>query len=207
MSWKEELCRRLQRVLPLSKKCVKYVKAPEQAEEELLTHKVLLSLAKRVHERREPVKLRDIVEGVYGSVTKRDMDIVRLLMGKTLIPCGIVEKLYIGKRDVRYLLSAYRFQEARKVYSSSGEILREPVGPIIEIPREHFPIPSEVFQLLLSKRGLDRVLSKLDEDFGCGKIGETLYQKMKTEYEGFRENACKKLREYEKLLKVLSLEY
>ena len=207
MSWEKELCSRLQRVLPLSRKCVKYVKAPERSGEELLTHKVLLSLAKRVHERREPVKLRDIVEGVYGSVAKRDMDIVRLLIGKTLIPCGIVEKLYVGKRDVRYLLSAYRFQEVRKVYSSSGQILREPVGPIIEIPREHFPIPSEVFQLLLSKKGLDHVLRKLDEDFGSGKIGETLYQKMKTEYEGFRENACKKLSEYEELLKLLSLDF
>jgi len=206
VSWEEELYGRLQRVLPLSKKCVKYVKAPEQAEE-LLTHKVLLSLAKRVHEKREPVKLRDIVEGVYGSVTKRDMDIVRLLMGKTLIPCGIVEKLYIGKRDVRYLLIAYRFQETHQVYSSSGQVLTEPVGPIIEIPREHFPIPLEVFQLLLSKKGLDRALSKLNEDFGSGKIGETLYQKMKTEYEDFRESVSKKLSEYEELLKLLSLEH
>jgi len=206
VSWEEELCRRLQHVLPLSKKCVKYVKAPEQAEE-LLTHKVLLSLAKRVHERREPVKLRDIAEDVYGSVTKRDMDIVRLLIGKTLIPCGIVEKLYVGKRDVRYLLIAYRFQETHQVYSSSGQVLMEPVGPIIEIPREHCPIPSEAFQLLLSKKGLDHVLSKLNEDFSCGKIGETLYQKMKTEYEGFRENAYKKLKKYEELLKLLSLEH
>jgi len=204
VSWEEQLYRRLQRVLPLSKKCVKYVKAPEQAEE-LLTHKILLSMAKKVHQRREPVKLRDVVEGVYGSVTKRDMDIVRLLIGKTLIPCGIVEKLRIGKKDVRYLLSAYRFQEARQVYSSSGQILMEPVGPIIEIPWEYFPIPSEVFQLLLSKRGLDCVLSKLNEDFGRGKIGETLYQKMRTEYEGLRENACKKLKEHEELLKILSL--
>ncbi|MFQ6081415.1 MAG: hypothetical protein ACE5OW_07100 [Candidatus Bathyarchaeia archaeon] len=207
MSWEEELCRRLQRVLPLSKKCVKYVKAPERAEDELLTHKVLLSLAKRVHEKRGPVKLRDIVEDLYGSVTKRDMDIVRLLIGKTLIPCGVVEKLYVGKRRVRYLLSAYRFQEVREVYSSSGQILKEPVGPIIEIPREHFPIPSEAFQLLLSKKGLVRVLSKLDEDFRCRKISETLYKKMKAEYEGFRENAHKKLKEYEELLKLLNLDY
>jgi hypothetical protein len=192
--------------LPLSKKCVKYVKTPERTEEKLLAHKVLLSLAERVHERGEPLKLRDIVEGLYGSVTKRDMDIVRLTMGKTLIPCGIVEKLYVGKRDVRYLLSAYRFQETRQVYSSSGQVLKEAVGPIIEIPRENFPIPSEVFQLLLSKRGVDSVLSKLDEDFGSGKIGERLYQKIKTEYEGFRDNARKKLREYEELLKLLSLE-
>lgn len=192
--------------MPLSKKCVKYVKTPERTEEELLAHKILLSLAERVHERCEPLKLRDIVEGLYGSVTKRDMDIVRLTMGKTLIPCGIVEKLYVGKRDVRYILSAYRFQETRQVYSSSGQILKEAVGPIIEIPRENFPIPPEVFQLLLNKRGVDSVLSKLDEDFGSGKIGERLYQKIKTEYESFKDNARKKLREYEELLKLLSLE-
>ena len=183
------------------------MKTPERTEEELLAHKILLSLAERVHERCEPLKLRDIVEGLYGSVTKRDMDIVRLTMGKTLIPCGIVEKLYVGKRDVRYILNAYRFQETRQVYSSSGQILKaRAVGPIIEIPRENFPIPPEVFQLLLSKRGVDSVLNKLDDDFGSGKIGEQLYQKIKTEYESFRDNAHKKLREYEELLKLLSLE-
>jgi len=207
MSWEKELCERLKRVLLLSKKCVKHVKAPELVEEEFLTHKVLLSLAKEVHEKRGPVKLREIVEGVYGSVTKRNMDIVRLLIRKTLIPCGIVEKLYVGKRDVRYLLGAYRFQEAREVYSSSGRVVQEPVGPIIEVPREYLPIPSEVFQLLLSVKGISCVLSKLDEDFSCGKISERLYRKLKTEYEGFRENAQKKLKEYDELLKTLGMGY
>ena len=207
MSWDKELCGRLQRVLSLSEKCVKYVKPPEQAEKELLTHKVLLSLAKEVKKKRGPVSLRDIVEGVYGSVKKRDMDILRLLIRKTLIPCGIVEKLYVGKRSVRYLLRAYRFQETHKVYSTSGEIVKEPVGPIIEIPREHFPIPSEVLQLLLSKRSLGRVLSELDEDFGHGKISETLYRKIKTEYEGLMENVREKLKEHDELLKLLGLDY
>lgn len=207
MSWEKELCRRLQRVVLLSEKCVKYVKAPEQAEEELLTRKVLLSLAKKVCQKREPVKLREIAEGVYGSVTKRKMDIVRLLIRKALIPCGIVEKLHDGKRDVRYLLSAYRFQEAREVYSSSGQVVREPVGPVIEIPREHFPISSEILQLLLSRRSLGRVLSKLDEDFGGGKISETLYRKIKAEYEGLMESVCERLEEHEELLKLLGVDY
>jgi len=193
--------------LPLSKKCIRYVKPPEQAEKELLTHKILLSLAKKVCEKREPVKLRDIVEGVYGSVTKRDMDVVRLLMGKALIPCNIVEKLYDGRRNVRYLLSAYRFQETREVYSSSGQVVREPIGPVIEIPREHFPIPSEVIELFLSKKSLDRVLSRLDEDFGRGKISETLHRKMKTEYEVSMESAREKLKEHAELLKLLGVEY
>ena len=207
MSWDRELCGRLQRVLSLSEKCIKYVKPPEQAEEELLTHKVLLSLAKEVKRKRGPVSLRDIAEGVYGSVKKRDMDVLRLLIRKTLIPCGIVEKLYVGKRSVRYLLRAYRFQETHKVYSTSGEIVKEPVGPIIEIPREHFPIPSEVFELLLSKKSLDRVLSRLDEDFGRGKIGEKLYRKMKTEYEVSMESTHEKLKEHDELLKLLGVEY
>ena len=207
MSWEKELCRRLLRVVPLSEKCIKYVKEPEQAEEELLTRKVMLSLAKKVCEKREPVKLREIAEGLYGTVTKREMDVVRLLIRKALIPCGIVEKLYVGKRDVRYLLSAYRFQETRKVYSSSGQVVREPIGPVMEIPREHFPIPSEVLQVLLSKRSLERVLSELDEDFGRGKISETLYRKIKTEYEGLMENVRERLKEHEELLKLLGVDY
>ena len=174
MSWEKELSRRLLRVIPLSEKRIKYVKEPEHAEDELLTRKVLLSLAKKVCENREPVKLREIVDDLYNSANKREMDVVRLLIMKTLIPSGIVEKLYVGKKDVRYLPIAYRFQETRKVHSSSGQIIRHPIGPIVEIPREHFPIPSEALQLVMCKTSLDSVLNRLADDFGNKKISETL---------------------------------
>jgi len=207
MSWEKKLSQRLLRVIPLSEKHIKYVKEPEQPEKELLTHKVLLSLAKKVCEKLEPVKLREIVDDLYGSVTKREMDVVRLLIKKTLIPSGIVEKLYVGKKDVRYLLTAYRFQETRKVYSSSGQVIREPVGPVIEIPREYFPIPSEVLQLLMRKTSLDCVLNKLEKDFGHGKISETLYQTMRTEYEGLMEDVRERLKEHDELVKLLGLDH
>jgi len=205
MSWEKELSRRLLRVIPLSKKCIKYVKEPEHAEEELLTRKVLLSLAKKVCEKREPVKLREIVDDLYNSVNKREMDVVRLLIKKTLISSGIVEKLYVGKKDVRYLPIAYRFQEIRKVHSSSGQVIRQPIGPVVEIPREHFPIPSEVLQLVLCKTSLDRVLNRLAEDFGNRKISETLYQTMRTEYECLMEDVRERLKEYDELVKLLGL--
>jgi hypothetical protein len=207
MSWEKELSQRLLRVIPLSKKHIKYVKEPEQPEEELLTHKVLLALAKKVCEKREPVKLREIVDDLYDPVTKREMDVVRLLIKKTLIPSGIVEKLHVGKKDVRYLLNAYRFQEIRKVRSSSGQVIREPVGAVIEIPRVHFPIPSEVLQLLICKTSLDRVLKKIDEDFGSGKISETLYHTMRNEYEGLMEDVCERLKEYNEFVKLLGLDH
>jgi hypothetical protein len=207
MSWEKELSQRLLRVISLSEKCIKYVKEPEQPEEELLTHKVLLSLAKKVCEKREPVKLREIVDDLYDPATKREMDVVRLLINKTLIPSGIVEKLHVGKKDVRYLLNAYRFQETRKIHSSSGEVIREPVGDVIEIPRKHFPVPSEVLQLLICKTGLDCVLNKLEEDFGQGNVGETLYQTMKTEYAGLIEDVCERLKEHDELVKLLGLDH
>jgi len=207
MSWEKELSKRLLRVIPLSEKHIKYVKEAEQPEEELLTRKVLLSLAKKVCEKREPVKLREIVDDLYDPVTKREMDVVRLLIKKTLIPSGIVEKLYIGKKDVRYLLTAYRFQETRKVQSSSGQVIREPVGTVIEIPREHFPVPSEVLQLLMCKTSLDCVLNRIDEDFGRGKISETLYQTMRTEYEKLMEDVCERLKEHNELVKLLGLDH
>ena len=207
MSWEKELSQRLLRVIPLSEKHIKYVKEAEQPEEELLTRKVLLSLAKKVCEKREPVKLREIMDDLYDPVTKREMDVVRLLIKKTLIPSGIVEKLYIGKKDVRYLLTAYRFQETRKVESSSGQVIRKPVGAVIEIPREHFPIPSEVLQLLMCKTSLDCVLNRIEEDFGRGKISETLYQTMRTEYDGLMEDVCERLKEHNELVKLLDLEH
>jgi hypothetical protein len=184
---------------------MKYVKKPEYAQEELLTRKVLLSLAKKVCEKREPVKLRDIVDDLYDSVTKREMDVVRLLMKKTLIPAGIVEKLYVGKKDVRFLLTAYRFQETRKVQSSLGKEIREPVGPVVEIPREHFPVPSELLQLVLQKTSLETVMNKLCEDLADGKISETLYQIMKAEYERLLEDADEKLKEHTELVELLEL--
>ncbi len=205
MSWEKELSRRLLCVIPLSKKCIKYVKEPEHAEEELLTRKVLLSLAKKVCEKREPVKLREIVDDLYNSVNKREMDVVRLLIKKTLISSGIVEKLYVGKKDVRYLPLAYRFQETRKVHSSSGQIIREPIGPIVEIPREHFPIHSEALQLVMCKTSLDSVLNRLADDFGNRKISETLYHTMRTEYEGLMEDVRERLKDYGELVKLLRL--
>lgn len=205
MSWEKKLSQRLLHVKPLSEKSIKYVKEPEDAEEELLTRRVLLSLAKKVCEKREPVKLREIVGDLYTSVTKREMDVVRLLMKKTLIPAGIVEKLYVGKKDVRFLLIAYRFQETRKVHSSLGQDIREPVGHIVEIPREYFPVPSDVLQLVLQKASLERVMNKLGEDFADGKISETLYQTMRAEYEGLLEDVHERLKEHTELVELLDL--
>ena len=205
MSWEKKLSQRLLHVKPLLEKSMKYVKEPEDADDELLTRKVLLSLAKKVCEKREPVKLRDIVDDLYTSVTKREMDVVRLLMKKTLIPAGIVEKLYVGKKDVRFLLTAYRFQETRKVHSSLGKDIREPVGPVVEIPREYFPVPSELLELVLQKISLESVMNKLGEDFTDGKISESLYHTMKTEYDCLMEDVREKLKEHNELVELLGL--
>ncbi|MCW4016474.1 MAG: hypothetical protein NWF06_08905 [Candidatus Bathyarchaeota archaeon] len=207
MSWEKELSQRLLRVIPLSEKRMKYVQKADAPEEELLTRKVLLSLAKMVYEKREPVKLREIVDDLYSSANKREMDVVRLLIKKTLIPSGIVEKLYVGKKDVRYLLAAYRFQETRKLHSSSGQVISEPVGPIVEIPREYFPIPSEVLELLLQKTSLESVLTKIDKDFSLEKISESLYQSLSKEYNASMADVCERLKDYDELVKLLDLNH
>jgi hypothetical protein len=206
MPWEKELSQRLLHVKLLSEKSVKYVKETTDEQDELLVHKILLSLAKKVYEKREPVKLRDIVDDLYESVTKREMDIVRQLLKKTLIPSGIVEKLNVEKKDIRYLPTAYRFQETHKVESSSGQTIRKPVGPVIELPREYFPVPSELICLHVQKTSLDRVINKIDEDLSQGKISEPLYQTMRTEYETMLETVTKQLSEHNELVTLLNLE-
>lgn len=206
MPWEKELSQRLLHVKLLSEKSVKYVKETTDEQDELLVHKILLSLANKVYEKREPVKLRDIVDDLYESVTKREMDIVRQLLKKTLIPSGIVEKLNVAKKDIRYLPTAYRFQETHKVESSSGQAIREPVGPVIELPREYFPVPSELISLHVQKTSLNRVLNKIDEDLSQGKISEPLYQTMRTEYETMLETVTKQLTEHNELFTLLNLE-
>ncbi|MCW4021678.1 MAG: hypothetical protein NWF02_00740 [Candidatus Bathyarchaeota archaeon] len=205
MSWEKELSQRLLRISPLSEKSAKYVKEPTDAEEELLVHKILLSLAKKIYEKREPVKLREIVEGLYDPVTKREMDIVRQLLKKTLIPSGIVEKLNLGKKDIRFLLAAYRFQEMRDVESSSGEIIREAAGPVIELPRGCFPVPKSLLSLQVEKSSLSKVLTKLDDDLAQGKISEPIYQSMRSEYENTFKTVCDQLDEHNKLVVLLGL--
>lgn len=205
MSWEKELSQRLLRVNPVSEKSVKYVKEPTDEQEELLVHKILLSLAKTVCEKREPVKLREIVDDLYDTVTKREMDIVRQLLKKTLIPSGIVEKLNVGKKDIRFLLTAYRFQEMHNVESSSGEKIREAIGPVIELPRNCFPVPLGLLSLQVQKTSLSKVLNKLEDDLAQGKISEPIYQTMRTEYETKFKNVCNQLQEHNELVTLLGL--
>jgi hypothetical protein len=205
MSWEKELSQRLLRVSPLSEKSAKYVKQPTDEQEELLVHKILLALAKKIYEKREPVKLREIVEDLYETVTKREMDIIRQLLKKTLIPSGIVEKLNVGKKDIRFLLTAYRFQEMHQLESSSGEKIREATGPVIELPRDCFPVPKELFPLHVEKTSLSKVITKLDDDLAQGKISEPIYQSMRTEYENKLKTICSQLQEHNELIVMLGL--
>jgi hypothetical protein len=206
MQWENELCQRLLRVIPLSEKSIKYVKDSDDEQEEMLVHKILLSVAKKVHEKREPVKLREIADDLYESVTKKEMDNVRQLLKKTLIPSNIVEKLNLGKKDIRFLPTAYRFQETKKVESSSGQSIREPLGPVIELPREYFPVPSGLISLHVQKSSLCSVLEKIEDDFGQGKISEPLYTSMRTDYEAMLEKLTKQLEEQNELVKLLNLD-
>jgi len=62
-----------------------------------------------------------------------------------------------------------------------------------------------VLQLVMCKTSLDSVLNRLAADFGNRKISETLYQPMRTEYEGLMEDVRERLKEYDELVKLLGL--
>jgi hypothetical protein len=51
------------------------------------------------------------------------------------------------------------------------------------------------------------VLKRLNEDFGSGKISETLCQTMRTEYEGLMEDVRERLKEHDELVKLLGLDH
>lgn len=144
----------------------------------MLTHKVLYSIAKLSSERMGPVKLSEIAQDIFGASDKSKQDILRLTVDKTLLKCGVVEKLHYAPNDVRYMLTAYRFQKVRKIESFRGDN-SQPIGDVFELPRSTWPI-SEDFLILISRRsGCREVLKKVHSDYDLGKIQQGRYEELK----------------------------
>ncbi|MGH9992949.1 MAG: hypothetical protein ACREBU_04455 [Nitrososphaera sp.] len=144
----------------------------------MLTHKVLYSIAKLSSDRMGPVKLSEIAQDIFGASDKSKQDILRLTVEKTLLKCGAVEKLHYAPNDVRYLLTAYRFQKVRKIESFRGDNA-EPIGDVFELPRSTWPI-SEDFLILISRRsGFREALKKLHNDYDQGRIQQGRYEELK----------------------------
>ena len=115
-------------------------------------------------EKMGPVKLSEIAQKAIGQNDKSKQDLVRLTIEKSLLKCGLVEKLRYAPNDVRYILTSYRFQKVKEIDSFRGES-SEPIGDIFELPKNTWHIPAEFYLLLAKKSGYEKALKKINSDF------------------------------------------
>lgn len=163
---------RITKVRNLREECFKYL---ESSSQEMLAQQLIYSIAKLSLEKMGPVKLGEIAQDIFSVSDKSKQDNIRLTIEKTLLKCGMVEKLRYAPNDVRYILTGYRFQKTRKIESFRGDT-SEPVGEIFELPRSTWPIPDEYFILRSKKDGYVEALKKLNSDYDSGKIPKGTYE-------------------------------
>jgi len=142
-----DLVNRITQVKNLKENCFKYL---EESSQELLTHKIIFAIAELSSEKMGPVKLAEIAQKVLGAGNKSKQDLIRLTIEKSLLKCGLVEKLRYAVNDVRFILTAYRFQKVRQIDSFRGD-RSESLGQVFELPKSTWPIPDE-FYILESKK-------------------------------------------------------
>jgi hypothetical protein len=191
--------KRILKVSKLQQDCMKYVRPDTES----LASQILTALLKASSRKNEPVKLSEIAAIIYGAEEKDKQDVIRLTMDKTLIKCGIVDKIHFSERDVRYFPIAYRFQEIRRVETGIGTKIEEPLGEVVELPREHWPVPKEYFDLMASRVSYEEALVKLEGDAKNGSIDPQTRQRMKTKLERELEGVTKKLKDYEGISDIM----
>ena len=189
MSNEEDLLSRIPKVKSLREECFKYL---EPSSQETLTHQVILTLAKLTSEKMGPVKLAELAQAIHGTPEKSKQDVIRLTIEKSLLKCGIVEKLRYAPNDVRYILTSYRFQKIRKIESFRGDSA-EKIGDVFELPKSTWPIPDEYFVLQSKRFGHDEVLKKINSDFDKGLIPRGKYEDLVREYREKLSQISKKL--------------
>ncbi len=172
-----DLFERIIQIKNLKEGCFKYL---EESSKDLLTHKIIFSIAKLSSEKMGPVKIAEISKDVFGEDEKSKKDLIRLSIEKSLSKCGMVEKLLYASNDVRYLLTAYRFQKVREIDSFRGD--RVESLDKFEIPKSLWPIPDEYYKLLSKKFGYDESLKKINSDFDHGVIPRGEYEDLIREY-------------------------
>ncbi len=178
MSSEEDLLKRVTLVRNLKENCFKYL---EEESKELLTHKIIFAIAEITYEKRGPVKLAEIAQKIIGESDKNKQDLVRLTIDKSLLKCGIVEKLRYSANDVRYALTAYRFQKVKGVDSFRGESA-ELIGKVYELPKSTWPIPDEFFILTAKKFGFGEALKKINTDFDKDELPRGKYEDLIRNY-------------------------
>lgn len=136
---------------------------------------MIYSIAKLTSEKMGPVKLAEISQDIFSISDKAKQDTIRLTIEKSLLKCGIVEKLKYAPNDVRYILTGYRFQKTKKIESFRGDS-SDMVGEVFELPRVNWPIPDEYFITKAKKEGYVSALKKLHSDYDSGKIPKGTYE-------------------------------
>jgi len=174
----EDLIARILKIKPLKENCFKYL---EDISKELLTQKILFAISELTAETMGPVKLSEIAQKTTGEHDKLKQDLVRLTIEKSLLKCGLVEKLKYASNDVRYILTSYRFQKIKEIDSFRGEST-QPIGDVFELPKNTWPI-SDAFYLLLAKKfGYEQSLKKLHSDFDNDVIPRGKYETLNSDY-------------------------
>lgn len=174
----DDLFGRILKVKNLKENCFKYL---EDGSKELLTQKILFAISELTCEKMGPVKLSEIAQKTIGQSDKGKQDLVRLTIEKSLLKCGLVEKLRYAPNDVRYILTAYRFQKIKEIDSFRGES-SEPIGVVFELPKSTWPIPDEFYLLLAKKHGYEKSLNKMHSDFDNKLIPRGKYESLNSEY-------------------------
>ena len=174
----DDLFARIIKVKNLKENCFKYL---EESSKELLTQKIIFALSELTAEKMGPVKLAEIAQKTTGKNDKLKQDLVRLTIEKSLLKCGLVEKLRYAPNDVRYILTAYRFQKIKEIDSFRGDS-SEPIGDVFELPKSSWPIPDEFYLLLARKYGYEESLKKLHSDFDDDLIPRGQYENLNNYY-------------------------
>ena len=174
----DDLFARIIKVKNLKENCFKYL---EEISKELLTQKIIFALSELTAEKMGPVKLSEIAQKTTGINDKLKQDLVRLTIEKSLLRCGLVEKLKYAPNDVRYILTAYRFQKIKEIDSFRGDS-SEPIGDVFELPKSSWPIPDEFYILLARKYGYEESLKKLHLDYDADLIPRGKYENLNNDY-------------------------
>ncbi len=185
----DDLFARIIKVKNLKENCFKYL---EESSKELLTQKILFAISELTAEKMGPVKLAEIALKTTGINDKLKQDLVRLTIEKSLLKCGLVEKLKYAPNDVRYILTAYRFQKIKEIDSFRGDS-SEPIGDIFELPKSSWPIPDEFYLFLAKKYGYEQALKKLHSDYDNDKIPRGQYENLNNEYTKLLKQVREKL--------------
>ncbi|MEE8383618.1 MAG: hypothetical protein V3R39_01580 [Nitrosopumilus sp.] len=200
----DDLFARIIKVKNLKENCFKYL---EEISKELLTQKIIYAISELTSEKMGPVKLAEIALKTTGVNDKLKQDLVRLTIEKSLLKCGLVEKLKYAPNDVRYILTAYRFQKIKEVDSFRGDS-SEPIGDVFELPKSTWPIPDEFYLLLARKYGYEESLKKLHTDYDAELIPRGQYENLNNYYtkilDIIREKLDSKYSSLEKLVIVES---